>query len=182
MERISSVIPSFFAGLATFLIYVLGFLLFMRQRTHITWFLAQVVLGAAVHVLSSVLLIFTMEGFRYWAALGAFAVCWWFFFVLSTAIYVSISARILRVLAASPGHRLSTGEIYQSCIETPFRERAEFLVVAGLARHDKDGYRITAAGRANAGRIKLVRRLFSMEGSGLYSIKGQSGSKEEMQI
>lgn len=104
----------------------------------------------------------------YWHSLAVFLVGWFCFFTLSTAVYVSISARILRAISRQPDQSLPVNEIFRVCVREPFRERAEFLVASGLAQKGPIGYRITVRGEKNASRVRAMRSVFGMDGSGLY--------------
>ena len=160
---------SFAAGLVAFIIYIVVFLVLMRFQLKVDWFTLQLIIGSLIHVISSVFFFYIMKGFLYWYALGIFSVCWFCFFTLSTAIYVSISANILRTINRQPEHALSLDEIFNLCIRKPFETRAEFLVVSKLAQKRETGYRISAAGKKNAQRVRAIRHFLGMEGSGLYS-------------
>lgn len=162
---------SFVAGLVAFIFYVAVFLVLKRLRPGIGWLTLQVASAGVIHVFSSILFSFLLEGFLYWYALGIFFVGWFCFFTLSTAIYVSISARILRTIYKSPDQSLLLEDVFRVCVREPFRERAEFLAASDLAEKGEIGYRITAAGDKNARRVHSLRRFFGMkESSGLYSL------------
>ena len=160
---------SFAAGFAAFVLYVVLFLILMRFRLGMGWFGLQIVSGILVHILASILFFSMLDGFLYWYALGVFSVCWFFFFMLSTAIYVSVSARVLRTIDQQPAQALMLDEIYDICIRQQFEERIEFLVASGLAQKKESGFRITAQGYKNAQRLLSMRQFWGMEGSGLYS-------------
>jgi hypothetical protein len=161
---------SFTAGLVAFVFYMAVFLVLIRLRPGMGWFSLQLAAASIIHVLSSILFSYLLKSFLYWHALGVFSVGWFCFFTLSTAIYVSISARILRTIHKYPGQSLPLEDIFRVCVREPFRERAEFLVASGLAQKGEIGYRITDAGDKNARRVHSLRRLFGMEESGLYSL------------
>lgn len=161
---------SFAVGLVTFLLYAVVFLILMRLHFKIGWVALQVIAATVIHILSSVFASNMINGFLYWYALGVFAVCWFFFFTLSTAIYVSISARILRTISKQPDQSISLDDVFRLCILKPFQERAEFLVNSGLAQKGKTGFRITDTGAKSARRLLAMRDFFGMEGSGLYSL------------
>jgi hypothetical protein len=159
---------SLLSGLVALIIYMAIFLGLMRLQRRLGWFTLQIILGISIHVLSALLSSLFLQEYVYWYAVGIYSVGWFFFFVLSTAIYVSISARILRTITHQPGASLPLEEIYQRCIREPYRERAEILTESGLAQKGDIGYKITDAGRKTARRVQWMRRVFGMEGSGLY--------------
>lgn len=164
---------SFGAGFVSLVSYVVVFLIFVRFFTSAHWFTLQVVLGGIVHLLSTAFFFVYWPDFRYWHSLGLFAVGWFLFFTFSTAIYVSISARILRRLFESPGQTMSTEEIFNKCIRPPFELRAHFLVKNGLAEIKDGKFIITTQGRRSAKRISAMRRLFDMDMGGLYEPKSK---------
>jgi hypothetical protein len=102
---------------------------------------------------------------------GIFWVGWFVFFTLSTAIYLSISARILRTIYKGSGQSLLLEDVFKVCVREPYRERADFLAASGLAQKGEFGYRITASGDKIARRVYSLRRFFGMEESGLYSLR-----------
>jgi len=160
---------SFAAGFIGFVLYVMIFLLLVRIRGKVEWFKLQVVSASIVHVVSSVFLIVFFDGFLYWYAFGLFSVCWFSFFTLSTAIYVSVSARVLRIIDTQPEHAISVNVIYDICVRPQFEERIEFLVASGLAEKRDNGFRITNQGYRSARRLMSMRQFWGMDGSGLYS-------------
>ncbi len=129
----------------------------------------QLVIGIIVHVVSSVFSYYAVNGFLYWYALGFFSVSWFLFFALSTAIYVSISANILRTIDEQPNHTLSIDDIFNICIRQPFETRIEYLINSKQVVRGKIGYKITDIGVKNAGHVHTARQFFRMDGSGLYS-------------
>jgi len=161
---------SFATGLVAFIFYTVVFLILMRLRLKVGWVTLQVFVGGIIHILSSMLSFYFVNDFLYWYALGVFSVCWFCFFTLSTAVYVSISARILRTINNNHDQSSSLDDIFRVCIRQPFQERAEFLVASGLAQKGKFGFRITDTGGKNARSLQALRRFFGMEGSGLYSL------------
>jgi hypothetical protein len=164
---------SFGAGLVSLVSYVVVFLIFVRVFSSAHWFTLQVVLGGIVHLLCTAFFFVYWPDFRYWHSLGVFAVGWFLFFTFSTAIYVSISARILRQLFASRNQTMSVEEIFNSCIRPPFEMRAKFLVKNGLAEMKDGKFLITKKGHENAERISNLRRFFDMDTGGLYAPKSE---------
>jgi hypothetical protein len=163
---------SFAVGALAFIFYTIVFLILMRLRLRIGWVTLQASSGIIIYILFSILSLYFINGFLFWYALGVFLVGWFCFFTLSTAIYVSISARILRTINKQPDLSFSLDGIFRLCIRKPFQKRADFLVFSGLAQKGEFGFRITDTGYKNARRLQAMRRLFGMEGSGLYSSTG----------
>src|SRR6266540_36407 len=97
---------SFAAGLFAFILYATVFLILMRLKLKVDWFALQFIAGSIVHIISSIFFFYVLNGFFYWYALGVFSFCWFLFFTLSTAIYVSILARILLTIKKKPTRSL----------------------------------------------------------------------------
>jgi hypothetical protein len=108
------------------------------------------------------------EPFSYWhaAAVSGFgAVCWLFAF---SAVYKSVSLRILTQLARTPGHSLSFDVIATDYVRPEFQARCDVLVKMGCAAESNAGYLVTEKGKATARRIESVQRACGIESSGLY--------------
>ena len=159
---------SFGAGFLTVVIYVVIFLILMRLLHNPGWFRLQVLVGGLVHLISTMCFLYIIPDFQYWYSLGAFSVVWFAFFTFSTAIYVSISARILRTLAEAPDACMNMEDIFTVCVQKPFSERALFFVTTGMVKITEGKYRITEKGHHAALRVLALRKLFGMQSSGLY--------------
>jgi hypothetical protein len=106
--------------------------------------------------------------FAYWpaAAVSAFgAVCWLFAF---SAVYKSVSLRILTELARAPGGALPLGAVTEEHVRPEFTTRVAVLVKMGCGVEVEGGYTATAKGNDVACRIAVVRRVCGIEGDGLY--------------
>ncbi len=160
---------SFAAGMLTFVGYVVAFLVIRRLRPRIGWFALQIITGGAIHIISTILCLFLLKGFVYWYALGIFAVGWFCFFTLSTAVYVSISAKILCTIYKTSNRAMTTDEIFEICIQHPFVKRVKFLLAASQIRKGKTGYQITSTGEKNVKVIRAMRKILNLDGSGIYS-------------
>lgn len=162
-------IASFGLGGVSFILYIAVFLVAMRFRGKLSWLHLQVLSAFLVHLVSTALFFYAVPGFLYWYSLAVFAVAWFAFFLFSTAIYVSISALILRTLDEQNGHSMELDGIYEDCIRKPFRFRASFFAEAGLVELQSGRYRITGKGRKTAEKILSLRDFLGMQdGCGLY--------------
>jgi hypothetical protein len=104
----------------------------------------------------------------YWpaAAVSGFgAVCWLFAF---SAVYKSVSLRILSQLSRTPGHALPFEVIARDYVRPEFEARVAVLVKMNCAEEAASGYAATAAGKATARRIAGIQRACGIEASGLY--------------
>jgi hypothetical protein len=165
---------SFAGGFLAFVIFATAFLVLKRLKVKMGWFALQIVVGGSVHVLSTILFLLLWKGFIYWYALGVFAVLWFCFFTLSTAVYVSVSANILRTIRSSPGQSLTVDQIFKMCVQKPFEERAIFLQESGLVKEGRIGFKVTEAGIKNARFVHFMRHLLGLDGSGLYSAENRN--------
>ena len=72
------------------------------------------------------------------------AVCWLFAF---SAVYKSVSLRILTQLARTPGHSLPLGAITVEYVRPEFEARVALLVRVGWAEWTADGILVTESGQ-----------------------------------
>ena len=172
-------LQSYISGLVFFVVYVILFLFFMQLRPKTGWLGVQIVVAGIILISGSIYLILNGTEFMFWYVLGIFGVCWFLFFLLSTAVYVSVSARILRMIYRNPAHSMPVDEIYKTCIYFPFFERVKFFIDSGFVQKGTGGYRITKAGQTNANRINTLRHILGMEGTGLYSVMEISNTQNK---
>ncbi|MFO0822107.1 MAG: hypothetical protein U0792_03140 [Gemmataceae bacterium] len=120
------------------------------------------------HVLGVVIAANLMHTLAYWpvAAVSGFgAVCWLFAF---SAVYKSVSLRILTQLDRTPGHSLPFAAIATEFVQPEFVARVGVLVKMRCAVEVPDGFLATETGNATARRIGLIQRACGVEVSGLY--------------
>lgn len=124
--------------------------------------------AAVTHAAGVVLAAVVLGPLPYWpaaAAAGFGAVCGLFAF---SAVYKSVSLRILSRLAAAEGNRLPFDVVTADYVLPEFTARIGVLQAMGCAAADGDGFALTPKGRATADRITAVQRLCGIERSGLY--------------
>lgn len=110
-----------------------------------------------------------LEPFAYWpvAAVSGFgAVCWLFAF---SAVYKSVSLRILRQLAHTPGHAMPITTITEDYVRPEFEARVALLVKLDCANALGDLYAIAERGSVVARRITLIQRACGIVVSGMYA-------------
>jgi hypothetical protein len=122
----------------------------------------------ATHVVGVALAARLVGPFAYWpaaavAAVGA--VCWLFAF---SAVYKSVSLRVLTQLARTPGHALPVGTITRRYVRPEFEARVAVLVRMGCASETEGGYAATGKGAAAARRVEGIQRACGIAESGLY--------------
>lgn len=89
-------------------------------------------------------------------------------FVFS-AIYKSVSLRMLVFLSAQPGQLVKTETLVERVGRAAVAGRVALLRESGLVERLPDGrYRITERGQRLARQLSLVQRLFGIHRSGLY--------------
>jgi hypothetical protein len=111
---------------------------------------------------------FLVGPFAYWpvAAVNAFGVvCWLFAF---SAVYKSVSLRVLTHLDRAPGNALSLESVTEDYVRPEFEARVALLVKMGCADEVTGGYAATPQGNDTARRIAMIRRACGVEGGGLY--------------
>ena len=124
--------------------------------------------AALTHVIGVAAAGFLVGPFPYWpaaAASGFGAVVWLFAF---SAVYKSVSLKVLTRLAATPGGELPFDAITGDYVRAEFTARAEVMVALGWVRDGPDGFELTPAGAAAARRLRAVQRACGIETSGLY--------------
>ena len=104
----------------------------------------------------------------YWpvAAVSGFAAVVWLF--AFSAVYKSVSLRILAQLAREPGGALPLDTVTADYVLPEFEARVSVLVAMGCAVASGTGYALTAKGAATARRVRAVQRLYGIDRSGLY--------------
>jgi len=96
-------------------------------------------------------------------AFGAMA----FLFAFS-AVYKSISLRMLVLLERSPGRELEFRELHERVVMRAFRERAELLRNAGVVEFVDGRLDVTELGQRILRRLRILRGLFGARESGIY--------------
>ena len=124
--------------------------------------------AATTHVAGAILGGLVVEPFPYWpfaAVTGFGAVVWLFAF---SAVYKSVSLRILSQLARTPGNAIPLPEVTSRYVVPEFEARVAVLEQMGCAEVVEKGHGLTPKGAATARRIRAVQRLCGIERSGLY--------------
>ena len=129
--------------------------------------------AAATHIAGVVVGGCVVAAFPYWplaAVTGFGAVVWLFAF---SAVYKSVSLRILSQLARTPGNAIPFPVVTASYVVPEFEARVIVLEQMGCAAVVGTEHRLTLKGAAMARRIKVVQRLCGIERSGLYGGLGE---------
>jgi hypothetical protein len=159
---------SLLVGLACFTLHAVVTLVWLRLPGRVSPVARHAISALGTHVLGVALAAQFAEPFAYWpaAAVNAFGtVCWLFAF---SAVYKSVSLRILTQLDRATGHAMPLETITEDYVRPEFETRVALLVKMGHAKQTVEGYAATAAGNDTAHRIEVVRRACGVSGSGLY--------------
>lgn len=108
--------------------------------------------------------------FAYWPAAavsGFLAAAWLFAF---SAVYKSVSLRILTHLDRAPGRALPMAALTEQYVRPEFDARAAVLVKMGLVAAVGGAWALTAKGNDTARWIEAVRRACGVLGDGLYRV------------
>jgi len=155
-------------GLSCFTAHMVVTLVWLRIRRG-PWLVARHAASAlGTHIVGVIVLASAGESFAYWpvAAVSGFgAVCWLFAF---SAVYKSVSLRILSELAHTPGHTLPFTSLTKDYVRPEFEARVKILVKMACAAEVAEGYVATDAGNATARRIGKIQRACGITSSGLY--------------
>jgi hypothetical protein len=157
-----------FVGLACFALHAITTLVWLRLPGRTPPVVRHAVSALSTHVLGVALTAQVAGPFAYWPAAavsGFLAVCWLFAF---SAVYKSVSLRILTQLDRTPGHATSLETITEEYVRPEFEARAALLVRMGHAEESDEGYAATAAGNDAARRVETIRRACGVEGNGMY--------------
>jgi hypothetical protein len=106
--------------------------------------------------------------FQYWNAASIFGFGVMSYVFAFGAVYKSVSLEILLDVAQRPGHAAPLADIVDRLAPDIFRRRAEILVDGGQVERTGSSFIVTVAGRALAGRLASIRRVFAVGDSGLY--------------
>ncbi len=164
-------------GLCCFLLHAAVTLCWLRLPGRVSPVARHGVSAIGTHVLGIVWGAQLIGPFAYWpaAAVSGFgAVCWLFAF---SAVYKSVSLRILTQLARTPGNALSLESITGEHVRPEFAARVAVLVRMGCAEETAEGYTITGKGSETARRIALIQRACGIEQSGMYG--GSTSAERE---
>lgn len=164
-----------FVGLCCFLLHAATTLVWLRLPARMSPVARHAISAIGTHVFGVALAAFAVGPFAYWpaAAVSAFgAVCWLFAF---SAVYKSVSLRILTELDHAPHGVIPLDAITEEHVRPEFAARIAVLMKMGCVEETEDGFVITEQGTEMARRIGFVRRICGVAGSGMY---GDSANAE----
>lgn len=159
---------SLLAGAASFLAFFLVSLVLLRLPTRKGPVSLLALLGLAVHGAGVGLALLTDLALTYWHG----AALYWFLFnaylFAFSAVYKSVSLRILWQLERSGPAGLPFDAISAGHVAPQFQDRIKILVEGGMARQEAGQFHISPAGKKWAARFARVQRLFGIQRGGLY--------------
>ena len=162
-------------GLACFALHAVVTLIWLRLPGRISPVARHAASALGTHIVGVALAAMVLGPFAYWpaaAANGFLAIGWLFAF---SAVYKSVSLRILTHLDRVLDHSLTVDAIADRYVRAEFEARARVLMKMGCVDASNGAYTLTEKGRAVARRIEGIRRACGVGGSGLYS---ESASRE----
>jgi hypothetical protein len=162
-------LTSFTAGLAGLIVFAGAALVVLRLPGRLSPVGRQALLAMCIHVATVALMWWLVPTATYWHG----AALYWFgfncFLYAFSAVYKSVSLRMLSRIAAAPGNRLAVSDIVDRQISPCFTDRVALLVNSGLAQTQAGKYTALPQGLKVAGRIGLLQSIFGVEHSGLYT-------------
>jgi hypothetical protein len=155
-------------GLGCFVFHVAVSLVWLRWPGRPSPVSRHAASALVTHGLVVILAAWWVGPYEYWpaAAVSGFGAVVWLF--VYSAVYKSVSLRILGEIIRSPGHALSLATITEQCVRPEFENRALVLVRMGCARESDRGYEVTRKGTDVASRIAVVQWVCGIVTSGLY--------------
>jgi hypothetical protein len=155
-------------GLGCFAFHVAVSLVWLRRPGRSSPVVRHAASALVTHGLVVFLAAWWVGPFGYWpaAAVSGFGTVVWLF--AYSAVYKSVSLRILGEINRSPGHSLPIATITEQYVRPEFESRIAVLVRMGCARKSDRGYEVTRKGTDVASRIAVVQWVFGIVTSGLY--------------
>jgi hypothetical protein len=168
-----------FIGLGCFALHMAVTLLWLRLPGRVSSVGRHAISAFATHLFGVALAIWLVESFAYWpvAAVSGFLAAGWLF--AFSAVYKSVSLRILTQLDRTTGHELPFKTITEEFVRPEFAARIMVLVKMGLAEETPNGYALTEKGRRMARRIALIQRAWGIERSGMYGSSASTNREDE---
>lgn len=155
-------------GAATAAAHVAATLVVLRLPGKLSPVARHAASAAVTHVGGVAVAAAVVGPFAYWpaAAVGGFAAVAWLF--AFSAVYKSVSLRVLTELARAPGGAIPFAAITDDYVKAEFTARTRVVVALGWVREGPDGFELTPDGAAAARRVAAVQRLCGIGRSGLY--------------
>lgn len=123
---------------------------------------------AGLGLLTAAGLIFA-TAFPFWHAVSLFCFGASAFMFAYSALYKSLSLRMLLSASLATGTRATWARLVDETLRTNFEERVDLLIAQGLAMRVGQAYRLTPRGQALSLTISRARTLFAIGTDGTYS-------------
>jgi hypothetical protein len=159
---------SFAYGVGSFAVYAVVALIILRLPGNVPPVARLSGLALLIHAVATAAGVFAFEALPYWYGASLYGFCFIFYLFGFSAVYKSVSLRILTELARQPDWGISLREVADAHVRPSFAGRAALLVAAGYAEEVGGRFRLTEYGRKMAGRLAVVQRVFGVARSGLY--------------
>lgn len=163
---------SLLLGAAALLCHALAVPVVLRAAPRAAPVMVHVGSAAIVHLLQILAGILLSQSLgvqlSYWhgaAVFGAGVVGYLFLF---SAVYKSISLRMLALLVRGQAGPVSVDALTDAIVRPEFGQRVDILVEGGLVEKSDDGFCVTSVGRVMAGRLTGLQHALGVAQSGLY--------------
>lgn len=162
---------SLILGLMAFIGHAIVVPLLLRATPRVAPVKIHIGSAVSLHLVQILVMMFVGQAgspLPYWhgaAVFGAGAIGYLFLF---SAVYKSISLRMLAVLVRDAGQPTHLDALTNAVTLPEFEQRARILLQGHLATVSGGTYAITDQGRTMAGRLIRLQRAFGVRQSGLY--------------
>ncbi len=155
-------------GIGCFVLHAMIVLLWLRQPGKFPPVARHFVSALSTHLVVVIITARFLGQLDYWpiaAVSGFLAVCWLFAF---SAVYKSVSLRVLTQLATHSQQRLPLARISACYVRPEFQARVVVLQAMGCVEEVQSGLIVTAKGKRIARWIGMIQRACGITTSGLY--------------
>jgi hypothetical protein len=162
-------------GLACFAMHAVVTLVWLRLPGRTSPVVRHLASALGAHAVCVAVAAQVVGPFAYWPAAavsGFLAVCWLFAF---SAVYKSVSLRILTELDRVLGHAMPLEIVTEDYVRPEFATRVALLVKMGCGSESGGEYEVTEKGTATARRIATIQHACGIAASGLYDDPGSAG-------
>ena len=153
-------ILSFLVGFISFTIYAFTVLILLRMTLSVSPVIIQFVYALMVHIIAILGSSLILKGLPYWHGAALFWFCFNIYLFIYSAVYKSISLKILSTLSRCSSKSETVLQITNLYILPSFVERINILTQANYAVQNNEQFTITNQGKKMATRIITIQKLF----------------------
>jgi len=158
----------FVVGLATAATHALAMVPLARLPWRVPMLVIQLFVALVLHGISVAALAHLGLLGQYWWVAASFGFGFMVYLFGFSAVYKSLSLRILLDVLAHDPSEVPRDGVYQRVVDRSFSDRIEILERGGLVARQGDRYVVSARGLAVAGRIGRLRTILGVDGGGIY--------------